>query len=222
MKLEDKQRVTQELFEQLKESGTIYLTDFTGLDVQAMTEFRSRLRMEGLGYRVVKNTLMKRALEDLDLPDLSEHLDGPTGLVLSESDPVVPAKVVKDFAKEHDDRPIIKIGVIDREEVSPDHVNQLADLPAHEVLLGSIAGSLTAGVSGVVGVLNAIMRDIADMINQVAHKAEAAEEVAEEAEAAEEVAEEAEAVEEVAEEAVEEAEAVEEVAEKAAEENEST
>ena len=212
MKLEDKQRVTQELFEQLKESGTIYLTDFTGLDVQAMTEFRSRLRMEGLGYRVVKNTLMKRALEDLDLPDLSEHLDGPTGLVLSESDPVVPAKVVKEFAKEHDDRPVIKIGVIDREEVSPDHVNQLADLPPYEVLLGSIAGSLTAGVSGVVGVLNAIMRDIADMINQVAHKAEAAEEVAEEAEA----------VEEVAEEAVEEAEAVEEVAEKAAEENEST
>ena len=56
MRLEDKQRVTQELFEQLKESGTIYLTDFTGLNVQAMTEFRSRLRMEGLGYRVVKNT----------------------------------------------------------------------------------------------------------------------------------------------------------------------
>ena len=202
MRLEDKERVTQELFEQLKESGTIYLTDFTGLDVQAMTEFRSRLRMEGLGYRVVKNTLMKRALKDLDLPDLSEHLDGPTGLVLSESDPVVPAKVVKEFAKEHDDRPVIKIGVIDREEVSPDHVNQLADLPPYEVLLGSIAGSLTAGVSGVVGVLNAIMRDIADMIDQVAHKAEAAEEVAEEA--------------------VEEAEAVEEVAEEAAEENEST
>jgi large subunit ribosomal protein L10 len=184
MRLEDKERVTQELFEQLKESGTIYLTDFTGLNVKAMTEFRSRLRMEGIGYRVVKNTLMKRALEDLDLPDLSEHLDGPTGLVLSKSDPVVPAKVVNEFAKEHDDRPVIKIGIIDREEVSPDHVKQLADIPPYEVLLGSIAGSLTAGVSGVVGVLNAIVRDIADMIGQVAHKTE-------EAEAVEEVAEEA-------------------------------
>ena len=174
MRLEDKERVTQELFEQLKESGTIYLTDFTGLNVKAMTEFRSRLRVEGLKYRVVKNTLMKRALEDLDLPGLSGHLDGPTGLVLSESDPVVPAKVVKDFAKEHDGRPVIKIGVIDRVEVSPDHVGQLADLPPYEVLLGSIAGSLTAGVGGIVGALNALMRDIADMIDQVAHKNESA------------------------------------------------
>ena len=170
MRLEDKQRVTQELYKQLKESGTIYLTDFTGLNVKAMTEFRSRLRMEGIGYRVVKNTLMKRALEDLDLPDLSEYLDGPTGLVFSESDPVVPAKVVKEFAEEHDDRPVIKVGVIDRAEVSPDHIKKLADLPAYEVLLGSIAGSLTAGVSGMVGALNALMRDIGDMIEQVARR----------------------------------------------------
>lgn len=174
MRLEDKQRVTEELHEQLKENGTIYLTDFTGLTVKAVTEFRSRLREEGLGYRVVKNTLMRRALEGTDLPDLSEHLEGPTALVFSESDPVAPAKVLKEFAKEHDDRPVVKIGIIDRVEVTPADVGQMADLPSREALLGGIAGGLTAGVGGIAGVLNALMRDLADMIGQVGEKNESA------------------------------------------------
>lgn len=174
MKLEDKQRVAADLHEQLKQHGTIYLTDFTGLNVKAITEFRARLREQGLGYRVVKNTLMRRALADLDLPDLTEHMVGPTALVLSESDPVMPAKVVMEFAREFDDRPVIKIGVVDREEVSPDSIRRLADLPPREQLLGSIAGSLTAGVAGIAGALNALLRDITYMIEQVAQKNESA------------------------------------------------
>jgi len=174
MKLEDKKRITEELNEQLKASGTIYLTDFTGLTVKAMTEFRSKLREEGLNYRVVKNTLAKRALEDLDLPGLNQHFEGPTGLLLSETDPVAPAKVVAEFAKEHDDRPVFKIGVIDGAEVTPADIGRLAELPSHDQLLGSIAGSLTAGVGGIAGALNALIRDIADMIDQVARKNESA------------------------------------------------
>ena len=174
MKLDDKKRVTEELSEQLKASGTIYLTDFTGLTVKAMTEFRSKLREEGVGYRVVKNTLAKRALEDLDLPDLNQHLEGPTGLIFSETDPVAPAKAVTDFARENDDRPVFKIGVIDGAEVTPADIGRLAELPSRDQLLGSIAGSLTAGVAGIAGALNALMRDIADMIDQVAQKNESA------------------------------------------------
>ncbi len=174
MRLEDKQRVTEELHQQLEESGTIYLTDFTGLTVKAITDFRARLRDQGLRYRVVKNTLMKRALVDLDLPDLTEHLDGPTALVFSESDPVAPAKVLKEFAKEHDDRPVVKIGIIDRIRVTPAEVGDLADLPSREILLGMIAGGMVAGVGGIAGALNALMRDLADMIDQVARKTESA------------------------------------------------
>ena len=174
MRLEEKQRVAEELHEALREHGTIYLTDFTGLNVKAITEFRSQLREQGLGYRVVKNTLMRRALDGLDLPDLSGHLEGPTALILSESDPVAPAKVVKEFAKEHDDRPVIKIGVVDRREVAPEQIARMADLPSREQLLGSIAGSLTAGVGGIAGALNALIRDIAHMIGEVAKKNEAA------------------------------------------------
>ena len=170
MRLEEKQRITRELSRQLQESGTIYLTDFTGLNVKAITEFRSRLREEGLGYRVVKNTLMRRALEEVELPDLSRHLEGPTALVLSESDPVAPARVLKEFARAHDDRPVVKAGVIDRVEATPEDVGRMADVPPREVLLGGIAGGLTASVGGIAGAFGALIRDIADMIEQVAKK----------------------------------------------------
>lgn len=174
MRLETKKEVAQELATRLDAAGTVYLTDFTGLNVEALGELRGKLREHGAEFRVVKNTLTIRALEGLDWPDLKEHLVGPTGLVLGADDPVIPAKVVKDFAKEHDDRPVVKIGVVDRAEVTADAVGRLADLPPMNVLLGGIAGSMTAPVAGIVGILNALMRDIAYMAEEVARKGEGA------------------------------------------------
>jgi len=170
MRFEDKKQVAGELAEQLEASGIIYLTDFTGLGVKAMTDLRSRLREQGIRYRVVKNTLMERALEGLDLPDLSEHLEGPTGLIMNDEDPVAPAKIVKEFAKEHDDRPVVKIGIVDRLAITPEAIGQMADLPPRDQLLAGIAGGLTAGVAGIAGALNALLRDITYMIEQVAEK----------------------------------------------------
>jgi large subunit ribosomal protein L10 len=174
MRLETKKTITEDLVTRLGEAGTVYLTDFTGLSVEAMGELRGKLREHGAEFRVVKNTLTIRALEGLDWPDVTEYLSGPTGLVLATDDPVMPAKVVKAFAKEHDDRPVVKIGIVDRVEVTADAVGRLADLPPREVLLGAIAGSMTAPVAGVVGILNALMRDIAYMTEEVARKGEAA------------------------------------------------
>lgn len=173
--LEQKKAVVAGLREDLEGAGTILLTDFTGLDVDAMTELRSRLREEGIGYRVAKNTLMHFAVEELDLPGLDEHLEGPTGVVLGQADPVVPAKIVKEFAEEHEDRPTVKVGVVDRRVVSAEDVAQLAELPTREELLASIVGSLTSPVAGVVGVLEGLIRDIAHMAHEAARKREAGE-----------------------------------------------
>jgi len=174
MRLETKKTLAEDLATRLGEAGTVYLTDFTGLNVEAMGELRRKLREHGAEFRVVKNTLTIRALEGLDWPDVAEHLTGPTGLVLAADDPVMPAKVVKEFAKEHDDRPVVKIGIVDRTEVTADAVGRLADVPPMDVLLGSIAGSMTAPVAGVVGILNALIRDIAYMAEEVARKGESA------------------------------------------------
>jgi ribosomal protein L10 len=95
--------------------------------------------------------------------------------VLAGEDPATPAKVVRDFAKEHDARPVVKIGVVDRREVTPDEVALMADLPSRDVLLASIAGALTASVGGIAGALAAVIRDVAFLIEEVAKKGEGGE-----------------------------------------------
>ena len=174
MKLDDKKRITEEIAADLGGATTIYLTDFTGLNVGQMGELRARLKESGADFRVVKNTLALRALENLELPDIAGHFTGPTGLVLAGEDPATPAKVVRDFAKEHDAKPVVKIGVVDHREVLPDEIQKMADLPPRDELLASIAGSLTAPVGGIAGVLAAVIRDIACMVEEVAKKREAA------------------------------------------------
>lgn len=172
MKREEKKQVTEELAESFRESGTIYLTDFTGLSVGEMTEFRDRLAEEGVRYRVVKNTLALRALSDSELPDISDHFRGPTGLVLGEDDPVAPAKVLTEFADEHDDRPAVKVGVVESRVVEPAEIEDMAGLPPRQEMLGSIAGGLTASAGGIAGILGRIVGDIAELAHRAAQERE--------------------------------------------------
>lgn len=169
----EKLEVTSELAGRLSEAKVLYLADFTGLDVKSMTELRRRFRETGSQFVVVKNRLALRALEQLDLPDIREYLRGPTGFVLAGSDPLAPAKALREFAKENDDRPALKIGVVENRIVSADEITQLADLPPQEQLLAGIAGSLTAPVAGAVGVLEGLLRDLAFLIEEVARAKEA-------------------------------------------------
>jgi large subunit ribosomal protein L10 len=169
----DKIQWTAELVDGISGADILYLTDFTGLSVKDMTELRRRFREAGGRFVVVKNRLALRALAELDLPDISEYLRGPTGIVVAREDPVLPAKTLREFAKENEDRPSVKVGVVDRRVVSASEIQQLADLPSREELLSGIVGSLTAPLSGIVGVLNALLRDVAYMVEEVARKREA-------------------------------------------------
>jgi large subunit ribosomal protein L10 len=168
----EKIQLTAELADVLSGADILYLTDFTGLNVKDITELRRRFREAGSRYLVVKNRLALRALESLDLPDISEHLQGPTGLVIAADDPVAPAKTLRAFAKEYEDRPALKGGVVEKRLVSAADIVTLAELPPREELLGGIAGALTASVAGIVGVLNGLLRDLAYLVEEVARKQE--------------------------------------------------
>jgi len=152
----ERQAMVETLAEELERSPNLYLTDFTGLDVFRMTEFRRRLRQAGVRYRVVKNTLMQRALGSSPVPGLEEHLAGPTGLVLAGDDPVTAAKVLADFIKEHE-RPAIKIGVVDGKTMTPAEITHLASLPPRDVLLAQLAGALQAPLAQFAGVMNGLL-----------------------------------------------------------------
>ncbi|UCC48972.1 MAG: 50S ribosomal protein L10 [Gemmatimonadota bacterium] len=162
--------VTAELVNRLGDARVLYLADFTGLNVKDMTELRRRFREAGTRFIVVKNRLALRALEQLDLPDISEHLRGPTGFVIGGDDPIIPAKTLREFAKEYEDRPAVKVGVVDNRIVSAEEIRQLADLPPREELLANIMSSLTAPVAGIAGVLNGLLRNLAYMIEEVARQ----------------------------------------------------
>jgi large subunit ribosomal protein L10 len=151
MNKDQKSVVIDELHEKLSGANAFYLTDFTGMNVKQITEFRARLRREGIDYVVVKNTLAQRALTDLELPDIARFFTGPTGLVIGRDDPVSAAKVLTDFAREFDNKPGVKLGVVEGREVAPEKVKQLAELPPKEVLLAQLAGGLQAPMARLAG-----------------------------------------------------------------------
>src|SRR5829696_6583293 len=150
----ERQETVQSLTEQFRASPNIYVTDFSGLNVLRMTEFRRRLRAAGVSYVVVKNTLAQRALAANGITAFDEHLAGPTGLVLTK-DALAAAKILGDFAKEFE-RPAVKAGLVDGKAVTPAHVKRLGEIPPREVLLAQIAGSLNGILYSFVGALEAL------------------------------------------------------------------
>ena len=151
----ERQESIESLTRVLSGSPTIYVTDFTGLSVQRMTEFRRRLRVAGAKYVVVKNTLAQRALAANRITSLDQHLKGPIGLVLAGGDPLPAAKVVGDFAREFE-RPTVKAGLIDGKTVEPAYVKRLGEIPPREVLLAQFAGALNGILYQMVGALEAL------------------------------------------------------------------
>ncbi len=153
-----KQEMVTALAEQVAKSPTIYVTDFTGLNVAHITDLRRRLRAVGVEYVVVKNTLAKRALTASQRQEsgLEQHLAGPTALVLAGADPVSAAKVLADFAKEFE-KPAIKIGLVEGKPVTSAQVKSLAALPSKHQLLAQLGGALQAPMAGFLGVLNGLL-----------------------------------------------------------------
>jgi large subunit ribosomal protein L10 len=143
------------LTDRFKGSPDIYVTDFSGLSVGKLTELRRRLRAAGARYVVVKNTLAQRALAANQITVLDDHLAGPTGLVVAGANPLAAAKVISDFAREHQ-KPQVRIGLVDGKAVSPAYVKRLGELPSRDALLGQFAGALNGVLYQMVGALEAL------------------------------------------------------------------
>jgi large subunit ribosomal protein L10 len=155
MSKDTRQQTVEDLSARIKASPSLFVTDFTGLNVLRMTEFRRRLRAAGARYVVVKNTLAQRALAANSIGELDEHLSGQTGLVFVGPDPMAAAKVIGEFAKEHE-KPTVRAGWIDGKAVAPQYVKRLGEIPSREVLLGQLLGGLNGIVYQMVGALQAL------------------------------------------------------------------
>lgn len=153
MKRPEKEKLVAELKEKLNGANALYYTDFTGLNVKRMTDLRRRLRKANVGYVVIKNTLALRAVNESGL--VSTRLRGPTGLVIAK-DAVVAAKVLADFAKENDQRPTVKGGLLEGKTLDVDQVKKLASMPSRDQMLAELAAGLQSPMAAFVGALNGL------------------------------------------------------------------
>lgn len=199
--LEAKKAQVAEIVESLKSAATGVVVDYRGLSVEEDTKLRNDLRAAGVKYFVVKNTLLRLAANQVGLEELDSILHGPTALAVSE-DPVAPAKVISDFAKDNE-KMEIKSGFMDGKVMTLDEIKTLAQTPSKETLIAKIMGSLNSPISGLARLLATIADggvEISDLIAKKAGEAAPAEEApAEEAKAEEAPAEAAPAEEPVAE-----------------------
>ena len=150
----EKQQLVTELTDKIRSAKALYYTDFTGLNVKRMTELRRRFRKAGVEYVVIKNTLALRAINDSGLA--GTRLRGPTGVVVSK-DPVAAAKLLTDFAKENDQKPAVKGGLLDGAMIDEAQVKKLASMPSREQMLAELGAGLMSPLAAFAGAMNGMM-----------------------------------------------------------------
>jgi large subunit ribosomal protein L10 len=162
MKRAEKEQLVVELKEKIGGAQALYYTDFTGLNVKRMTELRRRLRKANVEYVVIKNTLALRAVNESGL--VGERLKGPTGLVMAR-DAVGAAKVLSDFARENDQRPAVKGGMLEGSSIDAAQVKRLAAMPSREQMLAELGAGLQSPLGALLGAMNGLLMNFAGALD---------------------------------------------------------
>ena len=147
-----KEEQVAEFNEKFSRAKSVYVADYRSLSVAAANALRRRIRKEGAGdfeYRVAKNSVLRRASAGLDVAGIANHFEGPTAVAISFGEPVGLAKILSDFAKDHEAFEI-KGGVVDGEVVDTAHIAELARLPSMDELRGTIIALLQANTTKLV------------------------------------------------------------------------
>ena len=178
-----KSAVVDDVRGRFDEAEAILITEYRGLDVGQMAELRSALREAETVYKIYKNTLVRRALDEGIPAGLVDMLVGPTALAFVEKDPGAAAKALKEFSAANEAL-IIKGGLLNGELLDEAQVRELADLPSRDELLSSIAGGLAAPLQQIASMMNNLLSEMANLLQALADKSgdlpeAAAEEVSE-------------------------------------------
>lgn len=169
----EKEKIVAALHEDFKRSKVVILTDYKGLDVATISSLRKKLREAGVEYKVVKNTLIRRASNDTDAGLIKDHYKGPSALALSYDDPVAPAKVLVAFSKDNQ-KLEIKIGVMEGRVIDLNAIKALSDLPSREVLLGQLLATMNAVPTGLVRALNDVPVRLLNVLQAIRDQKESA------------------------------------------------
>ena len=157
--LEIKKQVVSDIVKKFQDAQSVIVVSFSGLSVEAVTALRAQFRQNNVEYCVLKNTLVRRALHELNIEGLDDVLNGPSAFAFGMSDPVSPAKIVSEFITKNKTEALqIKAGLMGTEILSDAQIKELATVPSREVLLARLLGSLQSSIAGFVRVLDAIAK----------------------------------------------------------------
>jgi large subunit ribosomal protein L10 len=168
MTKEQKVKVIADTVEYIERANGIYLTNFSGLTVEKANALRSEFFKAGVDYIVVKNTMLKLALEQVGGYDgVFPYLVQQTGVVFAYDDPVQPARILKDFVKDNPSMMTLKVCVIEKEVFDGARLEELASLPTRDELISAIIGSIAAPAQGIVGAIHGVMSGIVYAIDAI-------------------------------------------------------
>lgn len=136
-----KAEVVKQTVELINNAESAIVVDYRGLTVTEVTDLRKQLRDAGVKMSVIKNKILDRAVEGTDYEDLKSTFVGPTAVAFSDEDPIAPAKLLKNFADDHDALEI-KGGFIEKSVKTLDEINEYATMPSREDLLSMLASAL--------------------------------------------------------------------------------
>ncbi len=155
--LSEKKAIVADLEAKLKGAASGVLVDYKGITVAEDTALREELRKNGVDYAVVKNTLVRFALDDTGLGDLDQHLHGTTALAVSADDPIAPMRVINKYSKKFNgEKFVIKAGFMDGKVLELNEIKALAELPAKDVLQAQVLGTMLAPITSLAIVIKAI------------------------------------------------------------------
>ncbi|MGB2959055.1 MAG: 50S ribosomal protein L10 [Bacteroidota bacterium] len=170
MKRSEKEEIIAEMAETVGRARGLFFTDFTGLTVEQATELRREFRKSGVQYRVVKNTLIQKALENVGGFDkMAEKLVGATGVAFAFDDPVSPAKIIKQFSSKHK-KLSLKACVLENELFDGSRLDELASLPTRDELMGAIVWGIQSPLGGVPNVIQSVLRDLVSVVSEIEKK----------------------------------------------------
>ena len=144
--LNQKKEEVSNLAAKIKEAKVVLLTDYRGINVSDVTDLRTKLRGAEIEYKVIKNNITRRALEECGIKELDSVLEGPTAVIIGNNDYLDACKIIYEYAKDNDFYKI-KGGIIDGKVVSVEEITTLAKLPSRETLIGMLAGALLGNIS---------------------------------------------------------------------------
>jgi large subunit ribosomal protein L10 len=168
----EKAKIVESIKQKFQEARGVVLVDYRGLTVAEVTELRNQMRAAGIEYRVMKNTLIWRAAQELELTDLEPYLAGPTAVAFA-ADPVAPARILTECSRKLKALDL-KAGVVEGRVIDADGVRRLAELPPREVLLAQVLAGISAPLRGMASVLQAPIRQVVYVLDDLRRSRESA------------------------------------------------